>query len=167
MAQDKKKKGTGRDLMMGLPGQAYFGDDPILEGTGQPGELANTPATPDSVFSQEQKMQQEGINQDPALEGTGQPGELYGTPDEPSEQMIQDMEEKRIISEGGESFQEFQDQNMETPAEYIHRMQAETVYHMHRKKDFELNKDINFDYYLNKGWNLTKRLNNENDKTYS
>ena len=55
MAQDKKKK-TQQTMT-----------DPMLEGTGQPGELANTPVVRSDM-------------QDPTLLGTGQPGELYGTP---------------------------------------------------------------------------------------
>ena len=44
--------------------------DPMLEGTGQPGELADTPTVPSDM-------------QDPVLVGTGQPGELMGAPDTP------------------------------------------------------------------------------------
>ena len=41
--------------------------DPMLEGTGQPGELADTPVVSTDM-------------QDPILSGTGQAGELSGTP---------------------------------------------------------------------------------------
>ena len=58
--------------------------DPMLEGTGQPGELANTPTSADSTFAQETAMQEQQVEQDPVLEGTGLPGELYGTPEKPS-----------------------------------------------------------------------------------
>lgn len=83
MAQDKSKRTE---------------TDPMLEGTGQPGELANTPTTPDSTFVQEMNMEEQGIEQDPALEGTGQPGELYGAPTEPSEEEMKYDEAKREAS---------------------------------------------------------------------
>jgi len=79
MAQDKKKK--GKDLMLPTP---EMSGDPMLAGTGQPGELANTPTTVDSTFAQEKAMEEQGIEQDPMLKGTGQPGELYGAPKKPS-----------------------------------------------------------------------------------
>lgn len=52
--------------------------DPMLEGTGQPGELADTPIVPSTM-------------QDPALVGTGQPGELVGTPETPSPGFLRDL----------------------------------------------------------------------------
>tara|TARA_X000001388_G_scaffold56374_2_gene41626 strand:+ start:1256 stop:1582 length:327 start_codon:yes stop_codon:yes gene_type:complete len=64
MAQDKTKRTM---------------TDPMLEGTGQPGELTDTPTVPSDV-------------QDPSLLGTGQPGELYGTPTEPNPDFVKDMQ---------------------------------------------------------------------------
>jgi len=96
MAQDKKKKGTAKDLMLPTP---EMSGDPMLAGTGQPGELANTPTTPDSTFAQEKAMQEQGIEQDPALQGTGQPGELYGAPQTPSDEWLQEMEKPDVHDE--------------------------------------------------------------------
>ena len=67
MAQDKTKRTM---------------TDPMLEGTGQPGELADTPTVPSDM-------------QDPSLLGTGQPGELYGTPTEPNPDFVKDMEAQK------------------------------------------------------------------------
>jgi hypothetical protein len=72
MIQDKIKKRTETD--------------PMLEGTNQPGELADTPDFPAGV-------------QDPALfeQGVDQPGELENTPVEPNEQFLKDV--KRQVSQ--------------------------------------------------------------------
>ena len=64
MAQDKIKKTM---------------TDPMLEGTGQPGELADTPVVPSAM-------------QDPALVGTGQPGELYGAPTVANPKFVKDTQ---------------------------------------------------------------------------
>tara|TARA_R100001509_G_scaffold74711_1_gene41691 strand:+ start:1962 stop:2312 length:351 start_codon:yes stop_codon:yes gene_type:complete len=64
--------------------------DPMLEGTGQPGELADTPTVPSDV-------------QDPALVGTGQPGELVGTPDTPSDDFIKELDKIRKQAKRKES----------------------------------------------------------------
>lgn len=82
--------------------------DPMLEGTGQPGELADTPTVPSDM-------------QDPALVGTGQPGELMGTPETPdpgfvqevmkqkktNEQQIENLAKKRALLDVGMSFNMF------------------------------------------------------------
>ena len=53
--------------------------DPMLEGTGQPGELTGTPTVPSNM-------------QDPALVGTGQPGELYGAPTVADPKFVKDTQ---------------------------------------------------------------------------
>ena len=70
MAQDKIKKTM---------------TDPMLEGTGQPGELADTPVVPSAM-------------QDPALVGTGQPGELVGTPTIPDSSFVKESREQKALN---------------------------------------------------------------------
>ena len=69
MAQDKIKKPM---------------TDPVLEGTGQPGELADTPRFGPGV-------------QDPTLfeQGIEQPGELMGTPDTPDPDFLKEVEKNK------------------------------------------------------------------------
>tara|TARA_X000001382_G_C3165167_1_gene177617 strand:+ start:531 stop:905 length:375 start_codon:yes stop_codon:yes gene_type:complete len=55
--------------------------DPMLEGTGQPGELFGTPDEPSQMLLDDMQEEETGVPQDPALKGTGQPGELYGVPE--------------------------------------------------------------------------------------
>lgn len=68
-----------------------FQGDPVLEGTGQPGELYGAPTTPSPEWLEYQEnleteaaMDSLGLPRDPMLEGTGQPGELYGAPTTPN-----------------------------------------------------------------------------------
>lgn len=89
MAQDKKKKGTAEDLMLPTPETS---GDPMLAGTGQPGELANTPTSPSQEFLDTMRLEEAGIEQDPMLRGTGQPGELYGAPEKPSDSFLEAQE---------------------------------------------------------------------------
>lgn len=74
MAQDKKKQ-TQQTMT-----------DPMLEGTGQPGELANTPVVQSDM-------------QDPALIGTGQPGELSGTPTVADPGFVQEVQTQKAQSD--------------------------------------------------------------------
>lgn len=72
MANDKIKNTVAQ--------QDSIKSDPVLEGTGQPGELYGTPEQPSQMLLDDMQEEETGVPQDPALKGTGQPGELYGAP---------------------------------------------------------------------------------------
>lgn len=93
MPQAKKKKTVNQD--------------PMLEGTGQPGELYGAPegaASPGYLeglekAKQEAEMELQGIPQDPMLKGTGQPGELDMTPGTPEfDELMQKQQLHEVLS---------------------------------------------------------------------
>lgn len=97
MAQNKTKQ-TKTDPMLegtGQPGELSntptipsSGQDPALVGTGQPGSLYGTPNAPTQDFLDAMRLEELGIEQDPTLKNTGQPGELYSTPNKPSDSFL-------------------------------------------------------------------------------
>lgn len=160
MVQDKKKKGTAEDLMLPTP---EISGDPMLEGTGQLGELFGTPEQPNQLLLDDMQEQETGIPQDPMLKGTGQPGELYGTPEKPSNLIIEELE-KEAKDNNKMSYKDFIKSETVTPAQFIHDKQMETVYNM-RRLDFEKNLDTyNFDYYMQRLTNTGLKARKNSDK---